>query len=560
MCGLVALCTRKDNGFTSEEFEMFEHSMIFNQLRGDDSTGGVAISNKDKWVYLKNVGGYKALSRHVFFDDFKKEILNHGRLVFGHGRAATRGNVTVENAHPFLIQDKDAGTGVIFVHNGTLDTYQPGLEGMYKYSVDSEFLANAIHVHGAEKALSEVEGAVACMWWDIETSTFNFYHNKDRPLFYMVGKNGAFYLNSERWILEYLNWKFKLGAGEKKIYGVAEMKWHSIAVNDEKHGSEYKITDIKKPKRTHYHSETTPARWQYEYYKNMYGYTDDDDPVVVTRPAVTAIPPENKKFWDRDIELIEWVNGDKITTYRDKRITREQNVEPPKKDLIRMYELRHTGNRMCVYNDEGKDSTPIYVEETMKDWERKEDSIRLTKLLDEADKECEKEDAPETDLRSVPRIKDKIIRFNTKHPVTKAKVKHRGIILKNATEPFLEEYMNSIDGHTSVGKKVNLELLYAEDRDVVINGKKGSIVRVVCCEVKPKQDTYIDYEFYSTDKTKQEIEEIKFFSGVVGGLKLSSIAEQKKSGACCIGSVHSVKYVESTTDNIGYEAANETVH
>lgn len=565
MCGLVAICSNQQKGFSNTEYAMFEHSMIFNQLRGDDSTGVALIDNDNVWEFVKEVGGFKALKGHLYYEDFKKSLLGEGRLVMGHGRAATRGNVTVNNAHPFMFEDKEKGTGLVFMHNGTLNTYQPGLEGMHKYSVDSEFLAAAIHKHGAEKALSEVEGAVACLWWDMKENTFNFYHNADRPLYYMVSKQGAFYLNSEQWILEYLNWKFKLGIPEKNLYAVAEMKWHSIKINDKKHI--YNIVDIKKPDRPRYSGS-------YGYY-GMYNVVDNDDPLItVTRPNGITIPSlceENKEFWDRDIDTIEWINGDQHILYRNKTKTILKGVAPPKKGLLRMYESMQTGNRVSVFDVEGMEK-PMYVFETIEQWAGDLSSVRFLDptpekknpvlLTTQEDPEDEEGEVDEKNARSVPRIKNRIIRFHTKHPVTKKKVKHRGVLLKGAMAPHLEEYINTLDGHTIIGRTLNLELLYAEDKEITINGRRGIMVRVVCCEIKPTQDTYIDYEFYTTEKNKKEIEEIRYFTGVIGGLRLTTVAEQKISGACCLGSLHSIKFIGPEMENdVGCEVANEaTIH
>jgi glucosamine 6-phosphate synthetase-like amidotransferase/phosphosugar isomerase protein len=160
MCGLVGLISRGENGLKVDEWTQMEHSMVFNQMRGDDSTGMLCISNKEKYGLVKAVGGYKALGRHVKFGEFKSFALNHGQIVLGHGRAATRGQVTTDNAHPFIVERPEKNNDLVLMHNGTLEWNQP-LGDMWKLSnVDSEWLAMMIAHHGAEKALSEIKGAI----------------------------------------------------------------------------------------------------------------------------------------------------------------------------------------------------------------------------------------------------------------------------------------------------------------------------------------------------------------------------------------------------------------
>src|SRR5512146_2751268 len=141
MCGLVAIFSRSDNGFTADEMGALELSMLFNQMRGDDSTGLVGIDKAKLWHALKNVGGWKAFTRHSDYDHLRKIIYNKGVLAFGHGRAATRGVVNFNNSHPFVVKKPDDKGDIVLVHNGTLDYDQPRGD-MWKVSnVDSEWMA-----------------------------------------------------------------------------------------------------------------------------------------------------------------------------------------------------------------------------------------------------------------------------------------------------------------------------------------------------------------------------------------------------------------------------------
>lgn len=531
MCGLIGMFSVKDNGFTNEQAKILEESLIFNQLRGDDSTGAACITNKDAWSFIKAVGGYKSLTRHYNFNNFRNTVLNHGRLVFGHGRAATRGLVSIENAHPFHIKRKDQE--IIFVHNGTLDNSQ-SFPGFYSYSVDSEFLGAMIAEHGAEKALSEVNGAIACMWWDVTDNTFNFYHNADRPLNFMITKSGEFFLNSEKWLLNYINWKFKLGVSEKSIYGIEEMAWHKLSINGDNAGKYY-ITRIKRPK-------IVKAKNWASIYSNGY---EDDSCGIVYRPAyhnnhlisVPTILPEDKEFWNREIDIIEWINGNKIVKYRNGTVETCKE-EPPEKGLLRMYEIKGTGNVMKAYQSEAN-AAPLYVEKKFAEWlEEKKRALLRTP-------ERTKKDDTTT-----------IIRFTTRHPKTKSKVKHYGEVLKGSDKPHLQLYRNNIEGEIKIGQKMTVEVLYCEDK-LLKNAGDKPMVKVICSEMTPNQgQTYVDYVFY-TSLTKEQVDRARIFQGLIGSITLSTVEEQHVSGAVAICSLYNV---EIAGEEKNEEVAVSTLH
>jgi predicted glutamine amidotransferase len=129
-------------------------------LRGFDSTGLAIIGGKDVTVVKK------ALSAHDFVQTRIYGKALHGLdkkwAVIGHARAATRGNVTDENSHPFKIGR------ITLVHNGTLTNYE--------YSM--------IDKKGIQATVDAMNGAYALVWHDKTKGTVNFLRNKERPLFF----------------------------------------------------------------------------------------------------------------------------------------------------------------------------------------------------------------------------------------------------------------------------------------------------------------------------------------------------------------------------------------
>lgn len=540
MCGLVGIYTLKDNGLSVDEGSMLDQAMIFNQWRGEDSTGMVCVNNKDGWTYLKAVGGYRALQRHPQWHDFRKEIMNEGRLIFGHGRWATKGTVTSGNAHPFGVKRED-GSAIIFVHNGTLD-YMQDLPRFYDYSVDSEWLANMIAEKGAEEALSSIFGAIACMWYDDRDKTFNFYRNHERPLYYMCTDFGEFHLNSEVTVLEYLNIKYKLNIPDKNIYMLEDKKWHSCKVNGD--DTDFTIKDIKPPKR-----KPSSGGDRVRYFNGIpyYELSDEDDWInsgvrgqATSTPALVK-PPEIKEFWDREVLMIEYIEGKKHIRYHGNRLTIEHNVTPPEPDLLRIYELGN-GDIQKVY----KSATPgtctfttvKYPHEQAKETAKKEEKN-------------EKWPHPSTVTRNGVNVK-----FSTRISPSNEKVKHTGLLDEKKGFPFLVEYSNTKDGEIKIGQKVYIEVTYTEERLV----KDSPMVRVLGARVKTEQDYYIDFKFWSS-LPKEELDKARFFSGTISAIALQTKEQIKNTGAWIVASLNDVHPIsEPTNEQAALVQAAGTVH
>lgn len=539
MCGLVAFLSKKATGFSIEEGAALSYSMMLNQFRGDDSTGMMCVDNKGGWSYIKSVGGFKSLMNHRGYDDFRKVIMNEGRLVLGHGRAATRGTVTVENAHPFHIKDQDEE--IIFMHNGTLHGYQT-LEGMHKHSVDSEFLGTMIVKHGAEKALSEIDGAMAVMWWDVKRQTFNFFRNNERPLYFMSTKKGELFLNSEKWILEFINHKYNLKIEDKEIYMLNDMVHNAYKVNGKDAGTLF-AQDIKKAKKMPVYSSSWDRGGRYSdtMYDNVYGIRGG---VSSYNHYEDYLPAEDKDLWDRSIEAIEWKDGDKITLYRDRRITTEKNCPPPEPNLVRMYEVKHTGDVMKAYSINGN-SVLQYKSILYRDFVRDRD---LRDLRQPAKKQSQIK--PSGKNVQIGGIRGKEIRFTTRSP-QKEKVKHIGLILNGSAAPHLSRYENSRDGVVELGMVKNVEVCYVE----MVEGST-TMLRVACAEIKEQQDLYIDYVFYTTTYSKDEIERIQFFNGTVGSIMMADHDYALKNGSYGICGLSHVKpIVEIPADESAAQTA-----
>lgn len=184
MCGLVSVISKSgNNGLWKEQCEMFHELLMVDTLRGEDSTGMFLVDKDGDLELAKSACDAPSFQKTKTYDELMRKAFGSGRLVVGHNRKATKGTVTDMNAHPFVVDDR-----IILVHNGTLwGDYQKLAGADNKVEVDSHAIAHLIHKHGddVEKALSELNGAFALIWFDMEKQTLNFVRNSQRPLYWM---------------------------------------------------------------------------------------------------------------------------------------------------------------------------------------------------------------------------------------------------------------------------------------------------------------------------------------------------------------------------------------
>lgn len=197
MCGIVGVA---GNTYASH-MKAFRDMLIFDQVRGLDSTGVVAINGKDELKAEKEIDGpdnlWNYASSKIFNAKGVPEMVY--KALIGHNRAATVGKVVVDNAHPFTFGD------VTGVHNGSL-MYWNELEkdeNGKDFDVDSKALLKTIAEKGIEHAWKSFIGAASLVWWDAKDNTLNFARNKERPMYLGWSKNkDVLFYASEPWMIE----------------------------------------------------------------------------------------------------------------------------------------------------------------------------------------------------------------------------------------------------------------------------------------------------------------------------------------------------------------------
>lgn len=190
MCGIVGVVSRHTNGLSNPEIDMFEQMLFVDTMRGWDSTGVFGVD------HLGNVGIAKAaLHGPDFictneFKVFKRAAVKDGVFVVGHNRAATRGTVNDENAHPFYVDDK-----IVLVQNGS---WRGSHKHIKDVEVDSHAIAHLLADNAdIEAAMKQVNAAYALVWYNVETEELHFLRNSERPLYIAEFLHSGFMFASE---------------------------------------------------------------------------------------------------------------------------------------------------------------------------------------------------------------------------------------------------------------------------------------------------------------------------------------------------------------------------
>lgn len=166
---------------TPQVIRCFEDLLNLDLQRGVDSTG-IAFIKADtlKTEIVKDIVlPYELMRSKEYYKAINSKLVG----MIGHNRAATRGNISADNAHPFKVGN------ITLVHNGTLHN-QTYLPDHTDYDTDSENIAHAINKLGIEEAWKVVHGPATIVYWNEQEATLNFISNGERPFHWCVANNG----------------------------------------------------------------------------------------------------------------------------------------------------------------------------------------------------------------------------------------------------------------------------------------------------------------------------------------------------------------------------------
>jgi Glutamine amidotransferase domain len=270
MCGIVGFATAFKNGFISSEMDAFYNMLYFDALRGMDSTGVFGVDNVGNVQVHKEATNALAFMAAKELHSFKAEAISSGKIVVGHNRAATRGVVKDENAHPFIIEDR-----IVLVQNGT---WVGSHKSVKDTEVDTEALAHLIYENADDipKAFEKINAAYALCWYDVAKKSVYLARNKDRPLFLGVTKGGAYAWCSEPGFLRVALARNNIEL--ESITLVPEQKLITLSLEDR---DLVRKPDVDLPS-FRYPISTKPAQWPH--------VPDEDiDPVGARREVLTPI-------------------------------------------------------------------------------------------------------------------------------------------------------------------------------------------------------------------------------------------------------------------------------
>lgn len=174
MCGIVGCA----GDLIPKDHKIFRDLLLIDVIRGQDSTGILRVTKFLREITVdKDIGPPQNLweyqDRHGQYD--LHGVIKYGsKVLLGHNRAATVGQVSVDNAHPFTFGD------ITGVHNGTLYNHT---NLMGNFDIDSKKVFYTISEKGIDYTWERLMGAASLVWWDDKESTLNFIRNDQRPMF-----------------------------------------------------------------------------------------------------------------------------------------------------------------------------------------------------------------------------------------------------------------------------------------------------------------------------------------------------------------------------------------
>jgi len=202
MCGLVGVITKSRSGFSGEQRDIFDMLLWIDTFRGEDSTGAFVVDNLGNVKVAKEATYAPLYMGRKEYQDLRSAMFSTGWAAIGHNRAATRGDITDENAHPFVVDDN-----IVLVHNGS---YNGSHKALKDVEVDSLAIAHTIsEAEDVTEALRKVNAAYALIWYNQEEKSLNFIRNTQRPLWMMEYANGWIFASEEAF-LQLVRYKFRL--------------------------------------------------------------------------------------------------------------------------------------------------------------------------------------------------------------------------------------------------------------------------------------------------------------------------------------------------------------
>lgn len=551
MCGLHGLLSDTGNGFDNVDMDVTHANMFINQWRGMHSSGFVCVDKNAGYSYVKDLGGATRLWVREDWAEMKAQVFKHGRFTYGHGRFATRGNITVENAHPFIVGEKEHE--IVLVHNGTLEGHQT-VPDFHADDVDSRWMAKAIQEHGSD-VLGFINGAIATIWYDFAKKKMFVFRNDQRPLFwarYNTKWCPRIIINSEREALMWVKLKYRLDFEEKDIQPFVAMNLYEFDV--ENFGGEFKRSVI--TKRWNWQKRHEKDDWPKSY--NAPARGPGVPQIPFNRPAHPTMQGEKVVALDvgvaarsYEIDSIRILNGEyhrvefnKLESGFVKRWTRMKNetlevaviAAPYRADLAA---ISRGGENIVLYEYHGPNNTKQHITKTYT--ARELEAMAATARAQAGISETQSPEAEGTPGPKGKRGPGRPTGLKWRTKVGHLEIKNRGLSTASSIE-YLTEYENQHDGQLKLGDVVCFDLEDVERLPVAgVQGMDtfrcwGKRIK----DAREPDDKAIDVMFQKTKWSEEELYRIGQFSGKIAFIKMNR-PDDRKTGAAVIISLTDVK-------------------
>ncbi len=218
-CGLFGFSGKRPVDETKLRFLAVE-----NEKRGNDSTG----------VYGNHLYKNAVKASEFILDPGFRQAIKGAHTIVGHTRAATKGSVTTQNAHPYLYgpgedDRKDWKDWAVGAHNGfvidDLDRYHNKELGFTKnFDVDSQIIFAALAKFGDVDIISKIEGAmgIAFMFPHTHPDTLFLYKREETRSLHIGEASDGIYYSSSDMPLRYIGCKTVWALAPNVLYSIVK--------------------------------------------------------------------------------------------------------------------------------------------------------------------------------------------------------------------------------------------------------------------------------------------------------------------------------------------------